>query len=327
MFRYTKKILLPLAAGLLPFALSHAQSETAPAFSDPTYVIVGYAPGGASDRAARFVSEQLQDVLDVTVIVENKTGAGGRIAAQYTKNQPPERDTLMIGNPAVMVVAPMVFNELNYDPLNDFTPVAGVTDYTFGVAVAADSPWESLDDLLAWGKENPDEFNIAVPAYGSLPHFFALMLAEQAGVDAEAVGYRGSAPALNDLMGGEIPVGIDTIDILTTHHGDRLRILATSGDQADEKLPDVPTFKDSGLNLSASGWNTLFAPSSMDADKVTYLGEQIKEIMSRPEMQQRFYDSDLPPVQMNSDEAKAEIQQFTEQWAPIIEASGYQVDQ
>src|SRR5690625_1655698 len=327
MFRYTKKVLLPLATGLLPFALSHAQSETVPSSDLPTYVIVGYAPGGASDRAARFVSEQLQDVLDVTVIVENKTGAGGRIAAQYTKNQPPERDTLMIGNPAVMVVAPLVFNELSYDPQEDFTAVAGVTDYTFGIAVAADSPWENLDELLAWAKDNPEEFNIAVPAYGSLPHFFALMLAEQAGVDAEAVGYRGSAPALNDLMSGEIPVGIDTIDILTTHHGDRLRILATSGDQPDEKLPDVPTFKDSGLNLSASGWNTLFAPSSMDADKVTYLGEQIKEIMSRPEIQQRFYDSDIPPVQMNSDEAKAEIQQFTEQWAPIIEASGYQVDQ
>src|SRR5690625_185383 len=326
MFRYTKKVLLPLAAGLLPFALSHAQSETVPTFSDPTYVIVGYAPGGASDRAARFVSEQLQDVLDVTVIVENKTGAGGRIAAQYTKNQPPERDTLMIGNPAVMVVAPMVFNELNYDPLNDFTPVAGVTDYTFGVAVASDSPWESLDDLLAWGKENPDEFNIAVPAYGSLPHFFALMLAQQAGVDAEAVGYRGSAPALNDLMGGEIPVGIDTIDILTTHHGDRLRILATSGDQPDEKLPDVPTFKDSGLNLSASGWNALFAPSTMDSEKITYLGDQIKEIMGRPEIQKRFNDSDLPPVQMNSQEVTAEIKEFTDQWAPIIEASGYKVD-
>src|SRR5690625_246816 len=295
MFRYTKKVLLPLAAGLLPFALSHAQSETVPTFSYPTYVIVGYAPGGASDRAARFVSEQLQDVLDVTVIVENKTGAGGRIAAQYTKNQPPERDTLMIGNPAVMVVAPMVFNELNYDPLNDFTPVAGVTDYTFGVAVAADSPWESLDDLLAWGKENPDEFNIAVPAYGSLPHFFALMLAEQAGVDAEAVGYRGSAPALNDLMGGEIPVGIDTIDILATQRGDRLRILATSGDQPDEKLPDVPTFKDSGLILSASGWNTLFAPSSMAADKATYLGDHPTAIMSRPETPPPPYPSDLPP--------------------------------
>src|SRR5690625_3094183 len=188
MFRYTKKVLLPLAAGLLPFALSHAQSATVPTFSDPTSLIVGYAPAGPSDRAARLVPEPLRDVLDGTVIVEHNTGAGGRIAAHDTTNDPPERETLLVGNPAVMVVAPMVFNELNYDPLNDFAPVAGVTDYTFGVAVAADSPWESLDDLLAWGKENPDEFNIAVPAYGSLPHFFALMLAEQAGVDAEAVG-------------------------------------------------------------------------------------------------------------------------------------------
>src|SRR5699024_10652832 len=141
---------------------------------------------------------------------------------------------------------------LNYDPQEDFTAVAGVTDYTCGISVAADSRWGNLDELLAWTKDNPKDFNIGVPAYSSLTQFFALMLAEQAEVDAEAVGYRGSAPALNDLMSGEIPVGIDTLDILTTHHGDRLRILATSGDSPDEKLPDVPTFKDSGLNLSAS---------------------------------------------------------------------------
>jgi len=326
MFQLTKKTLVPLAVALMPLTALHANTNTTPKFSDPTYIIVGYAPGGASDRAARFVSEQLQDALGVTVLVENKTGAGGRIAAQYTKNQPSERDTLMIGNPAVMVVAPLVFNELSYDPQEDFTAVAGVTDYTFGIAVAADSPWENLDELLAWAKDNPEEFNIAVPAYGSLPHFFALMLAEQAEVDAEAVGYRGSAPALNDLMSGEIPVGIDTIDILTTHHGDRLRILATSGDNPDEKLPGVPTFKESGLNLSASGWNALFAPSTMDSEKVTYLGDQIKEIMSRPEIQKRFNDSDLPPVQMNSQEVTAEIKEFTDQWAPIIKASGYKVD-
>ena len=326
MFQLTKKTLVPLTVALMPLTVTHAEANATPEFSDPTYIIVGYAPGGASDRAARFVSEQLQDALDVTVIVENKTGAGGRIAAQHTKSQPAERDTLMIGNPAVMVVAPMVFDELNYDPQKDFTPVAGVTDYTFGIAVAADSPWKNLEDLLVWAKDNPEEFNIAVPAYGSLPHFFALMLAEQAEVNAEAVGYRGSAPALNDLMSGEIPVGIDTIDILTTHHGDRLRILATSGDSPDEKLPDVPTFKDSGLNLSASGWNALFAPSTMDSEKITYLGDQIKEIMGRPEIQKRFNDSDLPPVQMNSQEVTAEIKEFTDQWAPIIEASGYKVD-
>src|SRR5690625_4690534 len=126
MFQLTKKTLVPLAVALMPLTATQANTHTIPELSEPTYMIVGYAPGGASDRAARFVSEQLQDALGVTVLVENKTGAGGRIAAQYTKNQPRERDTLMIGNPAVMVVAPLVFNELNYDPQEDFTAVAEI---------------------------------------------------------------------------------------------------------------------------------------------------------------------------------------------------------
>lgn len=327
MNKILKKTLTMLGAIFLPLANTQAEPTKPPQFSDPTHIIVGYAPGGASDRAARFIGEELQKALGVTVIVDNKTGAGGRIAAQYTKNQPSTRDTLMIGNPAVMVVAPMVFEQLNYDPKADFTPVAGVSDYTFGIAVAADSPWETLSDLISWAKENPEKFNIAVPAYGSLPHFFALMLANKTNVKAEAVGYRGSAPALNDLIGGAIPVGIDTIDILTAHHGDRLRILATSGEQREKKLPKVPTFKESGLDLNAAGWNALFAPSSMNPEKIEFLGKTIKEIMSKPEIQKRFLDSDLPPVQMNSVETKQEIQNFTEQWAPIIKASGYKVDQ
>ena len=321
-----RRLILTALSLSLSMAAPSLYAQDAPTFSNPTHIIVGYAPGGASDRAARFVAEQLQQALDVNIIVENKTGAGGRVAAQYVKNQPASKDVLMIGNPATIVVAPLVYEDLNYDPAVDFKPISTITDYNFGVAVAADSPWKTIQELIEWAKENPNEFNVAVPASGSLPHFFALMLAQQAGVETEVIGYRGSAPALNDLMGGSIPVAIDTMDVLTAQHkGDRIRILATSGNEPEEQLDGVPTFKEAGLELEASGWNALFAPTSMDDAKVTYLGNTIKDIMAKPEVQNRFLQSDLPPVSTNSEETKAHIATFTEQWAPVINASGYKV--
>lgn len=323
---WTKQI--GLSVLIAPLLLGTAQAaETPPSFSDPTYIVVGYQPGGASDRAARFVAEQLQKKLDVSVIVENKTGAGGRVAAQYVKSQPESKDTLMIGNPAVMVVAPQVFSNLNYDPSTDFKAVSTVTNYHFGVAVAADSPIKTVQELLDWAKANPESFNIAVPASGSLPHFFALMLSEQAKVKAEVIGYRGSAPALTDLIGGTIPVAIDTLDVLTAQHkGGRVRILATSGAEPEAGL-DAPTFKAAGLELEASGWNALFAPAVMSDVKVSYLGNLVKDIMSQSEVRERFIQSDLPPVAANHEETTANIEQFSQQWLPVIKASGYKVDQ
>lgn len=325
----TKLKQLGFAALLTPLLINSAYAQTTPpTFSDPTNLVVGYAPGGASDRAARFIAEQLQKELGVNIIVENKTGAGGRIAAQYVKSQPEKQDTLMIGNPAVMVVAPLVYNNLPYDPVKDFKPVSMVTDYNFGVAVEQKSPFQNINELIDWAKKNPKEFNIAVPASGSLPYFFALMLAQQAGVTAEVIGYRGSAPAINDLLGGSVPVAIDTLDALIPQYkGDRLRILATSGAEPEANLNDVPTFKSAGLPLEASGWNALFAPAAMSDVKVTYLGELIKDIMSKPEVQQRFLQNDLPPVATNSTEATALIEEFTKQWTPVIKESGYKADE
>ena len=261
-------------------------------------------------------------------MVENRTGAGGRIAAQYLKNQGASKDIMIMANPATMVIAPLVINQLSYDPAVDFKPVSVITDYTFGVAVAADSPLKTMDDLMQWVKDHPNDFNVAVPASGSLPHFFALMLAEKSGVDAEVIGYRGSAPALNDLIGGTIPVAIDTIDVLTPQHkGGRGRVLATSGVEPDSNLEGVPTLRQSGLDIQASGWNTFYMSAEADEAKVTYLGDLIKDFMSQPEIQERFKNSDLPPVAADRAESTASVEEFKQLWTPITQASGYKVNE
>lgn len=321
-----KRTLTALAAAMLYCTLPLSTQAAQPAVPDPLTVVVPYAPGGASDRAARIVSEGIQKQFGTHVIVENRTGAGGRIAAQYVKSSPAERNTVVLANPAIMVVAPMVYADLAYDPKEDFQPIAMATQYGFGIAVAADSPIKTLAELVEWAKQNPGKVNVAVPATGSLPHFFGLMLAERIGVQAEIIGYKGSAPALTDLIGGQIPMAIDTLDAMTPQHdNDRIRILATSGKERERALPDVPTFSEQDIDLVSSGWNTFFASAAMPADQVEALGEAISRVTADAEVQKKLLESELVPVSANAAETARQIEAFREQWAPVIKSSNFTV--
>lgn len=312
-------------AGVAVSAPALAQAVK-PAVPNPLTIVVPYAPGGASDRAARIVSEGLSKQFGTTVVVENRTGAGGRIAAQYLKGAEADKDIVMLGNPAITVVAPLVFKDLAYNAKTDFEPVAMATQYGFGVAVSADSPIKTLDDLVGWAKANPKDFNVAVPATGSLPHFFGLMLADKIGVKAEVIGYRGSAPAITDLIGGMVPVAIDTLDALTPHHDSgRIRIIATSGKERETSLPKVPTFIEQGIALESAGWNTFFASAKMPAEKRKALGQAISQVTADAAVQKTLLENSLVPVVAGADDSAQRIQAFREQWEPVIKASNYVV--
>ena len=288
-------------------------------------VIVGYAPGGASDRAARLVADALREKLGATVIVENKAGAGGRVAAQSFRNTPATEAALMIGNPAVNVVAPLAFKNVGYDPQTDFVPVAQVSRYEFGVAVGAAVPVREVNHLLAWLRANPEQANFGVPATGSLPHYFALMLADAAKVKPQVIGYRGSAPLLNDLLGGQVPVAVDTLDtLLPQHAGGKLRILAIGGMKRAPELPNVPTLKEAGLDVVADGWNVFFAPASMPPARVRQLGSAIEAIMKTKEMQQKFRDANMDPVAAGPEATARMIAAFRAKWEPVVKAAGIQ---
>ena len=229
-----------LALLALLCAPGHAQS---PGADSSLRIVVGYPPGGSTDRVARIVADKLQARLNIPVIVDNKPGAGGRLAAQQMKTAMPGQLQLMLANPAVMVVAPLVFKDNGYDPERDFVPVSQVHSYEFAVAVGAAVPVRELSHLLAWLRANPEKANFGVPATGSLPHFFGLMMGDKARVTAQIVGYKGSAPMLNDLLGGQIPVSIDTLDsVWPQHEAGKLRILAVSGSARAAFAPDIPTF-------------------------------------------------------------------------------------
>ncbi len=291
----------------------------------PLRIVVPYAAGGSSDRAARLLAEKLGSKLGHPVVVENRTGAGGRLAAQQLKNAPASQNVLLLANPAIMVVAPLVFKDNGYDPDKDFQPVSHITDYEFGLAVASAVPVKQLTHLLAWLRANPAQANFGVPATGSLPHFFALMTDEKAGVQAQVIGYLCSGPLLTDLIGGQVPVAFDTLDtLLPQAESGKLRILATSGAKRSPWSPAVPTFKEAGLNLVATGWNTSFAPASMPKDKVERLAAAIRDVMQDPDTQRKFADAKMTPVVSTQVQTVAMLKAYRAQWAPVVQKSGYQ---
>ncbi|CAB3636722.1 tripartite tricarboxylate transporter substrate-binding protein [Achromobacter pestifer] len=316
-----------LAATMLSGAASLACAQQAPLDGALT-IVVGYPPGGSSDRIARLVADRLKDRVGVPVVVENKTGAGGRIAAQGLHAAPATQNVLMLANPAVMVVAPLVYAQPGYDAQRDFKPVSLVSRYKFALAVPASSSINDVQALRQWLRANPKQFTVGVPATGSLPHFFALMLGREISQEPEVVGYRGSAPLISELIGGILPQGIDTLDtLLPQHRAGKIRILATSGDARDADLKDVPTFRESGVNLAADGWNAFFAPAAMPAAKIERLGADIAAILKEPAMQAAVRDAYLEPVSLDAAGTADALTAYRKQWEPVVRASGFTATQ
>lgn len=313
------KPLASLFTAVLALSAALAQAQEA-----PLRIVVGYAPGGSSDRVARIVADKLQAKLGSPVIVENRTGAGGRLSAQAVKSAPANQPALLLANPAVMLVAPLVFPDAGYDAERDFRPVSHVNSYEFGVAVSSAVPVRELPHLIAWLRANPDKANFGVPATGSLPHFFGLMVGDAAKVNAEVIGYRGSAPLLNDLIGGQVPVAFDTFDtLLPQHDAGKIRILAVSSAKRSPLDTKIPTFKEGGMDLAATGWNTFFAPMSMPKAQAERLAGLIHEVMKDPDTRRKFEAAKMEPVASSMAQTEAMLRAYRAQWAPVVQRSGF----
>ena len=234
----------------------------------------------------------------------------------------------MLANPAVMVVAPLVYDKPGYDAQRDFKPVSLVSRYKFALAVAADSKVRDVAGLRQVLRDDPRLFSVGVPATGSLPHFFALMLGRAINQEPEIVGYRGSAPLISELIGGVLPQAIDTLDtLLPQHRAGKIRILATSGQTRDPDLPDVPTFREAGVDLAADGWNAFFAPAAMPADKAERLGRDIAAVLDEPALREAVRAAYLEPVSADAARSAEALDAYRKQWEPVVRASGFTATQ
>jgi tripartite-type tricarboxylate transporter receptor subunit TctC len=299
-----------------------AGATSAQEIKGPIKIVVPYPAGGGSDVAARLIADKMKDSLGQSVIVENKPGAGGRIGTEYVKGLPANGSAMLVVNPALFIVNPLVFSKLPYNPDNDFELVSLITVYQFCLSVPASSPLQDVKGLIEWVKKNPKQANYGSPAAGSLPHFFGLMIGKYAGVEMVHSSYNGSGPLVTALIGGQIPMGIDAYDAQSSYHPDKIRILATSG--ASRKNPSIPTFKEQGYpEIEGVGWNGMVAPAKTPKPIVDKLSGAIVKAVKMPDVAEKIEKLGNEPVGTTPEEFAAILKKDRERWVPIIKASGF----
>jgi tripartite-type tricarboxylate transporter receptor subunit TctC len=309
-------------------ALAVPAPASAQVGAEPIRIVFPFAAGGSGDALARLLAEHLRTALGQPVIVENRTGAQGRIGVQAVKAAAGDGKTVLLTPVAPMSVYGHVYKSLAYDPVGDFQPVSQVATFDFGLAVGPQVPAKSLKELVDWVKANPAQGSYGTPAAGTLPHFFAITFARAAGLDLRHVGYRGSAAALTDLVGGQIPIVVTTTsDLLEQHKAQRIRVLATSDRQRSPFLPELPTFKEAGYDIQGTGWYGVFVPANTAPDVVERLNKAIVAAVHTPAVKERLLAFGLQPTGTSAAELGRVQKADSELWAPAVKASGFTPEQ
>jgi tripartite-type tricarboxylate transporter receptor subunit TctC len=281
-----------LGAAALAAGTAHAQERT-------IALMVGYPPGGATDLLARILADGLGHALDTSILVENKPGAGGRIATEYVKNAKPDGATLLFSISAPMVIYPHIYQKLGYDPLKDFVPVGAAARQMLCLAVGPQVPGSvrTLADYVAWVKANP-RLAMFGTVSGTAPHFAGLLFAQAAGLKLELAPYKGGAQAVVDLMGGHLPATVTPVSEVQPYQAaGRLRILATMGPQRPSILPDVPTMIELGYkDISFQTWLGIFAPAGTPSVEVTRFNAALNRVLAQPEVVERIGKLGMEPA-------------------------------
>lgn len=296
--------------------------------AEPIRIIFPFAGGGSGDALCRLMAEHMRVVLNQPVIVENRAGAQGRLGVQAVKASAPDGKTILITPVAPMSVYQHVYKSLAYDPIADFAPISQIATFDFAIAVGPQVPAKSVKELVDWVKANPTQGSYGTPGAGALPHFFAVSFGRAAGLDLRHVGYRGSAAALTDLIGGSIPIVVTTTsDLLENHKGGRIRVLATSEAKRSRFLPDIPTFKELGYAIEGSGWYGVFAPAGTPKDLVDKYSAALVAAVKTPMIQERLLTFGLEPTGTTPEELGRIQKADSDRWAPAVKASGYSPEQ
>jgi tripartite-type tricarboxylate transporter receptor subunit TctC len=290
-------------------------------------ILVGFPPGGSADVIARLLAEKLRAALGQNVIVENKPGAAGRLVLGELKRTAPDGQTLVLSPSGAMVIAPWLYSNIGYDPIKDFTPVSRIVTFDFAVTAGPGAPQGDLKSVLAWMKANPGQANYATSGAGTVPHFAGLLLSQAAGVQLTHVAYRGGAPAAQDLIGGQVPLMVDTASETLEHHkAGKVRILAVTGEQRSKALPEVPTLKEQGINMTADAFFGLYGPSGVPADVVARIDRAVADALNDPVVQEKIYGFGLVPNHAGAADLAATQLAHLRRWETPIKASGFKAE-
>jgi tripartite-type tricarboxylate transporter receptor subunit TctC len=292
-----------------------------------TRILVGFPPGGSADVVARLLADRMRVSLGHNVIVDNKPGAGGRLALAEVKRAAPDGSTLIFSPSGALVIHPWLYQNLGYDTVKDFTPISLASTFDFAVTAGPGAPAGDLKTVLAWMKANPGKANYGTSGAGTVPHFAGLLLSQAAGVPMTHVAYRGGAPAAQDLIGGQVPLMVDTaVETIEHHRAGKVRILAVTGAQRSRALPDVPTLKESGIDITADAFFGLYGPPGMAPELVQRIDRAAADALRAPEIQERIYNLGLVPAHAGPAELAAIQAAHLKRWEAPIKASGFKAE-
>lgn len=314
--------ILALALGLACSA-ALAQGSRAPA-----HMLVGYPPGGAVDVLGRIFAEPMSEALGRPVVVENRPGAVGQIAAEILKAATPDGGTLMLAPDATVIIRPQTLSKPPFDPLADFAPVAHTGNWAFALGVHAGLPVKTLSGYLAWVKADAARAVFASSGAGGSTHFFGVLLGQTAGVPLRQVSYKGAGPAILDVVAGHVPATIQPLGtLLAQARAGKIAVLAMSSKERSPGAPGVPTFAELGYPaLSAEGWFGIFAPAATPAATVEKLNGAFVRAMRTPGVKDKMRGLELEVREMSAAEFAGIVRTDYGRWGPIIRASGFRGD-
>ncbi|MGQ3001856.1 MAG: Bug family tripartite tricarboxylate transporter substrate binding protein [Hydrogenophaga sp.] len=308
-----------LAAGLVcSLGLAQAQSTTR--------ILVGFPPGGGTDAIARILGERLQQDLGSPVVVDNKPGAGGQLAAQALKAAPADGHTLFLSHDHSITILPMVTRNPGYDSAKDFVPVAGFATFVNAFAVSNGTPAQSFKAYVDGVKAAGGKGSVGIPAPASVPQFLVQVIAKQNGLDLVAAPYRGSAPMMSDMLGNQIPAGVASIpDFIENHKAGKLRVVAVMGSQRQAAMPEVPTFSELGLKgFEDVPYYGLFAPAGTPKAALDRIAQAVQKAIAQPDVREKLTAMGLTVGFMTGEQLGAREQAYGKVWAKIIQDSGFQ---
>ncbi|MEY4976226.1 MAG: hypothetical protein RIQ97_1421 [Pseudomonadota bacterium] len=320
--RPTRRLALLASAALLALPLL-APAQNKP----PIRILIGFPPGGATDAIGRVVADKLPGVLGQPVIVDNKPGVGGRIAADMVLAAPADGQTYMIAPNATPTFQMLVFaKDLKWDITRDFVPVAGIASYPLGMGVATQLGVGNAREFVEWAKKNPGKASFGTPGTGGQNHFLGVQLAKATGIDMPVTPYKGTPPMVTDLIGGHVPSAISLLDgMMAQHRAGKLRVIGVFTKERSPLMPDIPTFAEQGIDVtSGEGWTGMWARAGTPAAEVQRVSAAVRQVLQMPEVRETLSTKLWAhPHYRSGAELDALQKAELAHWAPIIKASGF----
>lgn len=292
----------------------------------PLKILVGFPPGGSADVLARMVADALKDDFG-PILVDNKPGAGGRIALNLVKNAKPDGQTVIILPSGPMVLFPHVYKKLDYDAVKDFTPISQIARFQFGVVSGPSSNVKTVAEMVAKAKTDPNSASYGTPGAGTLPHFMGVLLEQSAGINLNHIPFQGGAPANTALLGGHIGYKFDVVsETAELHRSGKVRIIAVTGNQRDPQVPEVPTLRESGVNMDATAWFAMYGPAGLRGDALTRLEKAMVKIARDPATRDKMVKLGYEVIGSGSADLAAAQRTDLARWEKPIKATGVQLD-